>query len=383
MGNETATNHCVWMDNACSLEGVEDHSVDLVVTSPPYPMIQMWDDQFTAADPLVGEALDRSNCAVAFERMHQCLDPVWKALYRVLKPGAIACINIGDATRSINSHFQLFANHARVISCFLSMGFEQLPTIIWRKPTNAPTKFMGSGMLPPGAYVTLEHEYILIFRNGGKRAFPQYHEKQARHDSAYFWEERNIWFSDVWTDLRGTAQLLDRYGNRQRSGAFPLELPYRLINMFSLKGEMVLDPFLGTGTTMLASMCAARSSLGFEIDAAMQPVILEKMATAFETSRLLVRERLQSHAIFVHERSKSRGPLKYVNPHHGVAVMTRQEEDLCLLRIKNLQYASNNRFKVVYSDTAKDPGPQTDRSAESPSRLWPVRRSRGRQLKIF
>ena len=233
MGNETVTEHRVWMEDASSMESVEDQSVDLVVTSPPYPMIQMWDEHFNAADSLIGEAIAQSNSAVAFERMHQCFDPVWRALLRVLKPGGIACINIGDATRSIDGHFQLFANHARVISSLISLGFQHLPSIIWRKPTNAPTKFMGSGMLPPGAYVTLEHEYILIFRKGGKRTLSQDHEKLARRNSAYFWEERNAWFSDIWTDLRGTAQLLDQNGGRMRSGAFPLELAYRLINMFS------------------------------------------------------------------------------------------------------------------------------------------------------
>ena len=383
MGKIKATSHCVWIEDACNMEGVRDDSVDLVVTSPPYPMIQMWDDPFNIADPLIGEALARSNSAVAFERMHQCLDPVWHALQRVLKPGGIACINIGDATRSIDDHFQLFANHARVISSFVSLGFEQLPTIIWRKPTNAPTKFMGSGMLPPGAYVTLEHEYILIFRKGGKRLFSRDDEKQARRHSAYFWEERNIWFSDIWTDLRGTAQLIDREGVRQRSGAFPLELPYRLINMFSLEGETVLDPFLGTGTTMLAAMCAGRNALGFENQAAMQAIILQKIASAVEISSLLVRKRLQAHAIFVHERGKSKGALKYWNANYDFPVMTRQEIDLRLAQVSNLQYTSGNRFKVLYRDIAEGRPQTPDQSADSLARQWPEPISRGRQLKLF
>ena len=170
------TSHRLWISDAGDLDGIEDHSIDLVVTSPPYPMIQMWDDQFNASDPLIGEAIDQANGAVAFERMHLCLDRVWRSVARVLKAGGIACINIGDATRSMDGHFQLFANHSRVISSITSAGLQQLPTIIWRKPTNAPTKFMGSGMLPPSAYVTLEHEYILIFRNGPKRSFS--HEDQ-------------------------------------------------------------------------------------------------------------------------------------------------------------------------------------------------------------
>ena len=69
-----------------------------------------------------------------------------------------------------------------------------MPAILWRKPTNAPNKFMGSGMLPPNAYVTLEHEYILMFRWGAKREFSQEEQKRSRRESAYFWEERNGWF---------------------------------------------------------------------------------------------------------------------------------------------------------------------------------------------
>jgi DNA modification methylase len=302
----------------------------------------------------------------------------------VLKPGGIACVNIGDATRSIGGQFQLFSNHSRIISSFTASGFQQLPTIIWRKPTNAPTKFMGSGMLPPSAYVTLEHEYILIFRKGTKRAFTEDHEKQERRKSAYFWEERNIWFSDIWTDLRGTAQLIDSDGGRRRSGAFPLELPYRLVNMFSLIGDTVLDPFIGTGTTMLAAMCAARNSIGFESDDALQSVILEKIASAHETSSLLVRERLQAHAIFVHQRSKSRGALKYYNTPHGFPVMTRHEEALRLETIKNLHYASNNRFNVVYEPFSDNRNaPTSDMALNASDPQSPRRRIRTRQLKLF
>jgi DNA modification methylase len=88
----------------------------------------------------------------------------------------------------------------------LKLGFTNLPNILWRKQTNAPNKFMGSGMMPPGAYVTLEHEHILIFRNGGKRQFNSQKEKTNRRQSAFFWEERNQWFSDVWMDLKGARQ---------------------------------------------------------------------------------------------------------------------------------------------------------------------------------
>jgi DNA modification methylase len=119
------------------------------------------------------------------------------------------------------------------------LGFSALPAILWRKQTNAPNKFMGSGMMPPGAYVTLEHEYILILRKGNKREFTSIKEKQNRRESAFFQEERNFWFSDVWMDLKGTTQNLFDNKATERSAAYPFELPYRLISMFSVKSDTV------------------------------------------------------------------------------------------------------------------------------------------------
>ncbi|MFZ1986597.1 MAG: DNA methyltransferase, partial [Desulfatitalea sp.] len=160
------TLHRMIFADAADMDSLNPESIDLVVTSPPYPMIEMWDELFCAADPAARKALAAADTDQAFERMHCQLDKVWAELRRVVKPGGIVCINIGDATRTIDGRFRLFANHARIILAFRALGFDQLPAIIWRKTTNAPNKFMGSGMLPPGAYVTLEHEYVLIFRLG-------------------------------------------------------------------------------------------------------------------------------------------------------------------------------------------------------------------------
>jgi modification methylase len=296
--------HRVIIGDASEMSEVEPGSIDLVVTSPPYPMIEMWDSVFSDADPCIASALAACDSRKAFERMHRILDKVWKELQRVVKPGGMVCINIGDATRTVDGVFELFANHARVIDAFVSLNFTQLPSILWRKPTNAPNKFMGSGMLPAGAYVTLEHEYILIFRLNGKRLFESDEQKMNRRQSAFFWEERNEWFSDVWFDLRGTSQPLNNARTRERSGAFPLALPYRLINMFSLKADTVLDPFLGTGTTMLAAMCSGRNSLGYEIDSGFQTTLLQRLATVPEIANRMIEKRLQDHMAFIRDRQR-------------------------------------------------------------------------------
>lgn len=153
------------------MSGIEDASVDLVVTSPPYPMIEMWDAMFAEQDASIDVTLIENQPEQAFERMHRLLDSVWQECFRVMRPAGILCINIGDATRTIAKEFRLYSNHSRILQSCLSLGLRNLPNIIWRKQTNAPNKFMGSGMLPAGAYVTLEHEYILIFRKEGKRLF--------------------------------------------------------------------------------------------------------------------------------------------------------------------------------------------------------------------
>ena len=377
------TSHRIVMADAGRMDSVEDRSIDLVVTSPPYPMIQMWDDHFSAANPAIARALDKADVRQAFEGMHDLLDRVWDEVVRALKPGGIACINIGDATRTYDGYFQLFSNHAEIISRFIARGMSQLPTIIWRKTANAPTKFMGSGMLPPGAYVTLEHEYILIFRNGGKRDFSQAQEKQLRRRSAYFWEERNTWFSDVWTDLLGVSQDMQMAGGRQRSAAYPLELPYRLISMFSLQGEKVLDPFMGTGTTMLAAMCTARNSIGYESDPGLQTAILERVASAAQLANQIIDDRLQAHIRFVKERSLAKGALKHYNRVYGFPVMTRQEEDLCLTPVRHVQYQSNDHFKIAYGLPQRGALGLDGQAEVRPAPSMPQHVPKGRQMKLF
>jgi DNA modification methylase len=205
------TEHRVLYGDARDLGVLPDGSVDLVVTSPPYPMIELWDGLFAALDPRIGEALARADGTAACAGMHRLLDEVWAEAFRVLKPGGIACLNVGDATRTLGGEFQLYANHARVLQACTDLGFRGLPDIVWRKATNAPTKFVGSGMHPAGAYVTLEHEWILVLRKGGLRRFTTAEEKQRRRRSCFFWEERNVWFSDLWA-LTGARQEAGGHG---------------------------------------------------------------------------------------------------------------------------------------------------------------------------
>ena len=282
--------------------------------------------------------------------MHLELDKVWWEVYRVLKDGGFGCINIGDATRTIGGKFMLYPNHARILQCCMELGFHPLPEIIWRKQTNAPNKFMGSGMLPAGAYITLEHEFIIILRKGDKRAFRSKEEKLERQKSALFWEERNLWFSDVWEDLKGTRQNNIRKEIRERSGAYPFELAYRLINMYSIKCDIVLDPFLGTGTTMLAAMATGRNSIGYEINPNFKKYIFARFENAVEFSNKLIEKRVKNHLKFIRKRVKAEGEQGYTNRLCGFPVVTRQETEINFETLKKVS-RKNNTFKVEYKES--------------------------------
>ncbi|MBT8342697.1 MAG: site-specific DNA-methyltransferase [Desulfatitalea sp.] len=377
------THHQLIIGDAAAMKALDDKCVDLVVTSPPYPMIEMWDALFEGCNRKIGQALKTNDTGAAFELMHAVLDAVWREVHRVVKPGGVVCINIGDATRTIDGRFRLYANHARIIATFIALGFDQLPAVIWRKPTNAPNKFMGSGMLPPSAYVTLEHEYILIFRKGAKREFNRPKEKARRRQSAYFWEERNAWFSDVWYDLVGTPQSMKRNGARDRSAAFPFELPYRLIHMFSIQGDMVLDPFLGTGTTMLAAMATGRCSTGYEIEPAFKTSLLQQLPDLPAMANEMVERRLARHTEFVRERRQRKGDLKHHNHVYDMPVITRQEVDLFLAPVRAIQLADDDCFKVVLAPPGPSIPAEKERNENATAETTLRKPAKGHQLKMF
>ncbi len=364
------TNHRLLFANAQNMDFIPDESIQLVVTSPPYPMIEMWDEMFSCQNHEIKKALEGFEGNVAFELMHQDLDKVWKECHRVLQPGGFACINIGDATRTLGNRFKLYSNHFRILQYCHQIGFDTLPVILWRKQTNAPNKFMGSGMLP-GAYITLEHEYILILRKGNKREFKTEPDKENRQKSAFFWEERNIWFSDLW-DFKGIKQGLNGR-TRKRSAAYPFELAYRLINMYSVKGDTVLDPFIGTGTTTLAAISSERNSFGIELDHHFKDEILSSIRSACEYLNPYIQERLDRHLSFVELYQAEKKDMKYHNERHGFPVMTKQEVKLELNFIKEICLEQDDLVITSYSEDKLEfhsPIPFVDHgSLNSPSEL--------------
>jgi len=282
------TEHKIILGNSEQMSELDDRTVHLMVTSPPYPMIKIWDDLFGKLDTRIAnfwqklksegnEERKEKFVMEIYEAMHKALAKVWKEVYRVLVHGGIVCINIGDATRTVNGRFRLFPNHSKIIEHCEKIGYTPLPHLLWRKPTTKPKykgkgAFLGSGFLPPNAYVTLDCEFILIFRKGDLRKFDR--NDPLRYQSAFTKEERDTWFTQIW-DIVGAKQTEN--GVERRIAAFPEEVVNRLIRMFSIKGDTVLDPFLGSGTTTKVAIACERNSVGYEIDESLLSLIKSKI----------------------------------------------------------------------------------------------------------
>ncbi len=279
-----ATSHRVIFGNSQQMPEIADATIHLMLTSPPYPMIQMWDQTFAETDPKIANLIKKlgPDCpekvvTQIYDNMHQNLAQVWAQTHRVLIEGGIACINIGDATRSVNGKFRLFPNHARIVEHMEKIGFTALPYILWKKPTTKPKykgkgAFLGSGFLPPNAYVTLDCEFILLFRKGKLRHFPS--RDANRYSSKLTKKQRDEWFTQIWT-VTGTRQTADQL--ERRTAAYPDQIADRLIKMFSVKGDTVLDPFVGSGTTVKVAIQNERNSISYEADLNLQPIITKKI----------------------------------------------------------------------------------------------------------
>lgn len=344
------TKHDVYYSNSNNMSDVESGSVQLMTTSPPYPMIEMWDSIFLKGE--CAKSFKEKRFYDAYYLMHQEMNKTWNECYRVLCDGGIACVNIGDACRTLDKNFYYFTNHSTIVEYFVKLGFQCLPPIVWRKPSNKPNKFMGSGMLPPGAYPTLEQEYIMIFRKGGKREIK---DVELRRNSAYFWEERNIWFNDCWEKVLGVKQKINRIDDkiRERNASFPIEIPLRLIYMFSMYGDVVLDPFWGAGTTSIASILAGRNSIGYEICPEFKSIFDSRLTDIKQMSENLVVDRMSNHLSFIEKRTSQGKDIKHYNNNHNFKVMTSQEKNIQLFTINSIAEDYNvsyNKCEFIEKD---------------------------------
>jgi DNA modification methylase len=217
------------------MDELPDNSVHLMVTSPPYNVGKEYDENLT------------------LDEYRAFLKRVMAEVYRVLVPGGRACINLANLGR--RPYLPL---HAFVIQDMLELGFRMRGEIIWDKASSAsPSTAWGSWCSPRNPTLRDTHEYILVFcKQTFHRPNPWGRRSTIRR------EEFLEFTKSVW---RFPAESARKVGH---PAPFPVELPYRLIQLFTFEGEVVLDPFIGSGTTALAAQMSGRRFVGYEIDPA-------------------------------------------------------------------------------------------------------------------
>ncbi len=214
------------------MDELPDNSVHLMVTSPPYNVGKEYDKDFTLEEYL------------------SFLKTVWKEVYRVLVPGGRACINIANLGRK-----PYIPLHAFIIRDMLELGFLMRGEIIWNKASSAsPSTAWGSWLSPANPTLRDIHEYILVFSKG------TFSRKNNKRKSTISRDEFLEFTKSVWTFPAVSAKDVGH------PAPFPIELPYRLIQLYTYQGDVVLDPFMGSGQTAIAAIKTGRHYVGYEIE---------------------------------------------------------------------------------------------------------------------
>jgi len=254
------TCHKIIIGDSRWMKEVDDESVHLIITSPPYWQLKDYGN---------GKQIGFND---TYEEYINNLNLVWNECHRVLHNGCRLCINIGDQfARSVYyGRYKVIPIRTEIIKFCESAGFDYMGAIIWQKITTCHTTggatVMGSYPYPRNGILKLDYEFILIFKKYGN---PPKVSKEIKEQSKLTDEEWNQYFTGHW-NFPGEKQ--DKH-----LAMFPDELPRRLIKMFSFVGDTVLDPFLGSGTTSLAAKNLDRNSIGYEINEDFLPIIKEKL----------------------------------------------------------------------------------------------------------
>ncbi|MCL4536750.1 MAG: site-specific DNA-methyltransferase [Nitrospirae bacterium] len=250
--NETVQK--IYVKNAMRMNDLPDESIHLMVTSPPYFNTKMY-----SKEPMECDLGDIHNVDEWFEKISE----VWREVYRTLQSGRKAFINIMNLPIRLNGGFRTLNLAGRTIDVCEKIGFIFKRDIVWHK-TNAVRAHFGTYPYPGGILINNMHEFILEFNKPEKKGFNKYghltkeQKEQSKLDKE-FWI--SIKKSDVWVmKPQGSGD------GRTHVAPFPYELPFRLIKAFSYVGETVLDPFVGSGTTLLAAADLKRNGIGYEIN---------------------------------------------------------------------------------------------------------------------
>jgi DNA modification methylase len=243
--------HKVVNGDARELTFLPNESVHLVITSPPYWTLKRYND----SPGQMGHIDD-------YEEFLQELSKVWKECFRVLVPGGRLVCVVGDVclSRKRFGRHVVVPLHSDISVQCRKIGFDNLNPIIWHKISNANyevsngSKFLGKPY-EPNAIIKNDIEFILMQRKPGGYRSPT---EEQRYLSKIEKSKFDEWFQQIW-NITGAS-------TKDHPAPFPIELAYRLVNMFSFVGDTVVDPFCGSGTTMLAAIKSNRNSIGVEID---------------------------------------------------------------------------------------------------------------------
>jgi DNA modification methylase len=247
------TRHLLFREDARNLDKMASAGVHLVVTSPPYWTLKEYRD----SDGQLGHIED-------YERFLAELRKVWEQCYEVLVPGGRLICVVGDvclSRRNNGGRHVVVPLHASIQEQCRGIGFDNLAPIIWHKIANANYEVEGGSSFlgkpyEPNAVIKNDIEFILMQRKPGGYRTP---DAAARILSVISEEDHRKWFQQIWMGLTGAS-------TRVHPAPYPLDLAERLIRMFSFVGDLVLDPFMGTGTTNVAAAKHGRNSIGVEID---------------------------------------------------------------------------------------------------------------------
>jgi DNA modification methylase len=214
------------------MEEIPDNSIHLMVTSPPYNVGKEYDENLT------------------LNEYREFLRKVWSEVKRVLVPGGRACINIANLGRK-----PYIPLHVFIVEDMLDLGFLMRGEIIWNKASSgSPSTAWGSWLSAKNPVLRDVHEYILVFSKG------MFSRGNLRRKSTISKEEFLEFTKSVWTFA---AEPATKIGH---PAPFPVELPYRLIQLYTFEGEIVLDPFMGSGQTAIAAVKTRRHYVGYDIN---------------------------------------------------------------------------------------------------------------------
>jgi site-specific DNA-methyltransferase (adenine-specific) len=223
----------IYCSSAENMSELPDGCIHLMVTSPPYNVGKEYDEDMTISEYIAW------------------LDRVWVEVFRLLVPGGRACINVANLGRK-----PYIPLHTLITESMLRLGFLMRGEIIWNKAASAsPSTAWGSWKSASNPTLRDVHEYILVFSKGAfKRQNPQH--KESTISNGEFLE----FTKSVWTFPAESARKIGH------PAPFPVELPYRLIQLYSFRDEVVLDPFMGSGQTAIAALKAGRHYIGYELN---------------------------------------------------------------------------------------------------------------------